>query len=103
MNNLYKSLIQSQDKTNGASIPGVALATVTNISELSKGRLKVKFQWRKNSEKNDEIWARIIIANKGIEPLFEVHDVVLVAFEQGNFEYPFIIGLVYPNLKDTET
>ena len=103
MNSLYNSLIQSQDKTNGASIPGVALATVTDIAELSKGRVKVKFQWRKDGVNNDQIWARIIIANKGIEPLFEVHDVVLVAFEQGNFESPFIIGLVYPNLKDTET
>lgn len=103
MNNLYNSLIQSQDQTNGASIPGVALATVTNVSEVSKGRIKVKFQWRKSGGNNDEIWARIIIANKGIEPLFEEHDVVLVAFEQGNFEYPFVLGWIYPNLKDTET
>ena len=67
---------------------------------VKEGRVKVKFKWRNN---DDEIWARIIVANKGVEPLFEEHDVVLVAFEQGNFEYPFVIGLVYPNLKDIES
>ncbi|KST62197.1 hypothetical protein [Mastigocoleus testarum] len=100
--------LQSQDKTNGASIRGVALATVTNISEISNGKVKVKFQWRKykgeiNQDQNDEITARIITSDKGSTPSVDVHDVVLIAFEQGSFEYPFIIGFVYPPLKDTES
>ena len=108
MNNLRDYLIQSQDKTNGASIRGVALATVTNTSELSNGKVKIKFQWRKykdenNQDQNDEIDARIITPDKGSIPSVAVHDVVLVAFEQGNFEYPFIIGFIYPPLKDTES
>ena len=103
MNDLRNYLIQSQDKSNGASIRGVALATVTNVSELSSGKVKIKFQWRKYENENDEIDARIITSEKGSTPSVDVHDVVLVAFEQGNFEYPFIIGFIYPSLKDTES
>ncbi len=103
MTNLYNYSLQTQDKGSGALIRGVALATVTNTSELGNGRVKVKFQWRKYEEKNDEIWARIITSNKGVSPSIEVHDVVLVAFEQGVFEYPFVIGFIWPNLKDTDS
>jgi hypothetical protein len=102
MINLYNNSLQSEDKSSGALIRGVALATVTNISELAEGRVKIKFQWRKQGETNDEIWARIITSKKDTSPTIEVHDVVLVAFEQGVFEYPFILGLVWPNIKDTE-
>lgn len=99
---MYDSLIKikSQDGTNGALFQGVALATVTNISELNSGRVKVKFQWRNIK---DEIWARIVTSKKDEQPDIEVYDIVLVAFEQGNFEYPFILGFVYPSLKDNNT
>ncbi|WGV28001.1 phage baseplate assembly protein V [Halotia branconii] len=103
MNNLYNYSLKTEDRGNGALIKGVTLATVTNISELGKGRVKVKFQWRKYNQTNDEISARIITSDKNISPSIEVHDVVLVAFEQGVFEYPFIIGFVWPHLKDTES
>jgi uncharacterized protein involved in type VI secretion and phage assembly len=103
MSQLHNLSIESEDKSSGALIKGVALATVTNISELSTGKVKIKFQWRKKSDgTNDEILARIVTPIKGTPPQIEVHDVVLVAFEQDNFEYPFVIGFIYPNLKDTE-
>ncbi len=92
------SSIQSEDTSSGALFPGVALATVTNIDQLDSGKVKIKFHWRK-----DNISARVVTPTKDTPPPIEVHDVVLVAFEQNNFEYPFVIGFIYPSLKDTET
>ena len=92
------SSIQSEDKSSGALFPGVALATVTNIDQLDNGQVKIKFHWRK-----DEIDAQVVTPTKDTPPPIEVHDVVLVAFEQDNFEYPFVIGFIYPNIKDRET
>lgn len=103
MNYLSTNFIQSEDKSNGALFKGVALATVTNTSKLSEGKVKIKFQWRKYENENKDIEARIITSNKDTTPSIDVHDVVLVAFEQGNFEYPFILGFIYPPLKDTES
>ena len=103
MKYLSTNFIQSQDRSNGALFKGVSLATVTDTSELSKGTVKVKFQWRKYKNENDPIEVRIITSDKNEQPSIEVHDVVLVAFEQGNFEYPFILGFIYPPIKDTES
>ncbi len=97
---LHNLSIQSEDKSSGALSQGVALATVTNIDNLDKGKVKIKFQFRDN---NDDISARVVTPTKDTPPPIEEHDLVLVAFEQDNFEYPFVIGFIYPNLKDTET
>ena len=92
------SSIESEDKSSGALFPGVALATVTNRDQLDNGQVKIKFHWRK-----DEIDARVVTPTKDTPPPIEVHDKVLVAFEQNNFEFPFVIGFIYPIRKDTET
>ncbi len=94
------SSIQSEDTSSGALFPGVALATVTDTGQLDSGKVKIKFHWRKD---NHNISARVVTPTKDTPPPIEVHDVVLVAFEQDNFEYPFVIGFIYPNLKDRET
>ncbi|KYC36096.1 hypothetical protein WA1_40875 [Scytonema hofmannii PCC 7110] len=111
MTNLFNYSLQTEDRGSGALIRGVTLATVTDTSALDKGKVKVKFHWRKQRPTNDEggkqeptndgIWAGVITSNKDTRPQIEVHDVVLVAFEQGVFEYPFIIGFVWPIVKDT--
>lgn len=96
-NILNSSPIQSIDPSGNPLITGVTLATVTNIDKLEEGKVKVKFIWRNNK---DEIWARIITSEKGKQPEIKVHDVVLVAFEQGLFEKPIILGFFYPHLKN---
>ena len=83
MNYLSNNLIKSQDRSNGALFTGVGLATVTNTSKLNEGIVKVKFQWRKYENNNDEIEARIITSHKDMKPSIDVHDVVLVAFDWG--------------------
>jgi type VI secretion system secreted protein VgrG len=83
-------------------IGGVAVAVVTNSerSTLEQGRVKVKFPWLTDAE---SAWLRIAQPWAGKERgawfLPRVDDEVLVAFEQGDPDRPFIIGSLH-NSKD---
>jgi uncharacterized protein involved in type VI secretion and phage assembly len=81
---------------------GVAAAIVTNNKdELEEGRVKIKFPWL--SDDNETDWVRIATLMTGNERgsffLPEVGDEVLVAFEQGDINHPYIIGALW-NGKD---
>jgi uncharacterized protein involved in type VI secretion and phage assembly len=81
---------------------GVAIAEVTNNKdEEGLGRIKVKFPWL--SDTDESFWARVLtpMAGKdyGIYFLPEVGDEVLVAFEHGMIEFPYILGALW-NGKD---
>ncbi|MBK9121811.1 MAG: hypothetical protein IPM16_01630 [Chloroflexi bacterium] len=75
---------------------GVYPAVVTNIndSETNLGRVKVKLPWFSESIETD--WARIAMAGAttagGLMFNPQVNDEVLVAFEDGQFDRPFVIG-----------
>ena len=74
---------------------GMTTAIVTNIQDPDKlGRIKVKFPWL--SDKDESYWARMATpmagAERGMFFLPEVNDEVLVAFEQGMVEFPYILG-----------
>ncbi|NJM41973.1 MAG: phage tail protein [Anaerolineae bacterium] len=74
---------------------GVALGVVTNNKDPDKlGRVKVKLPWMDDQAESN--WARIVSPMAGKERGFyflpEVDDEVLVAFEHGNPEYPFVMG-----------
>lgn len=102
MNKLH-NVIRSQDTSSGSHFGGVALATVTDISKmLENGIVKVKFKFREYGKTNDAVEVKIITNQKDTPPPIEVHDVVLVAFEQDSFNSGYIIGLIFPNCKDTE-
>lgn len=74
---------------------GVVTAIVTNNNDpQGRYRVKVKYPWL-----DDELesgWIRVTSAAAGPEMGFfwlpEVQDEVLVAFENGDFNYPYIIG-----------
>lgn len=81
---------------------GVYPAIVTNNkSESDWGMVKVKYPWLE--DKIESYWARLASpgggAQRGIYFLPEVNDEVLVAFEAGDFNRPYIIGGLY-NGKD---
>lgn len=81
---------------------GVAIAEVTNNKdEEGLGRIKVKFPWL--SDTDESFWARVLTPmagkNYGIYFLPEVGDEVLVAFEHGMIEFPYILGALW-NGKD---
>lgn len=88
-------------------IDGVVPAIVTNLRD-PQGliRVRVKFPWMPPDSTNGEIesaWAKIAAPDAGPERGFvympEVNDEVLVAFEHGDVNRPYIVGRVW-NSKD---
>jgi phage protein D/phage baseplate assembly protein gpV len=81
---------------------GVVPAIVTNNrDEQNMGRVKVKFPWLDTSLESD--WARVAAVgagnSMGLWWLPEVNDEVLVAFEHGDFNHPYVVGSLW-NGKD---
>ena len=81
---------------------GVTVGLVTNNKDPEKlGRVKVKFPWLSNED--ESYWARVLTPmagnDRGIYCLPEVDDEVLVAFEQGDLAFPYILGALW-NGKD---
>lgn len=86
-----------RDKSVG-KINGVAAGIVTNNKDPDKlGRLKVKFPWL--SDDNETDWIRMTTFMAGGERggffLPEVEDEVLVAFEHGDINLPYVIGMLW--------
>ncbi|MCU0515116.1 MAG: VgrG-related protein, partial [Anaerolineae bacterium] len=86
--------------------PGVVPAVITKVwnsdqATKSAGYVCVKFPWL--DDKIESVWARVVFtgggANRGIYWLPEVDDEVLVAFESGDFNRPYVLGGLY-NGKD---
>ena len=81
---------------------GVTIGVVTNNKDPDKlGRVKVKLPWL--SEQEESTWARVLTPmagnQRGLYFLPEVDDEVLVAFEHGQVEFPYILGALW-NGKD---
>ena len=81
---------------------GVTVGLVTNNQDPDNmGRVKVKFPWL--SEEHESNWARVLSPmagpQRGMYFLPEVDDEVLVAFEHGQVEFPYILGSLW-NGKD---
>ena len=95
-------LLQDEDKQESGRIQGVATGLVTNNQDPEAlGRVKVKYPWREGSQ--ESYWARIAVLaagnDRGTLWLPEVGDEVLLAFEKGDIEHPFVIGALW-NGKD---
>ncbi|MFC5953004.1 VgrG-related protein [Streptomyces pratens] len=78
-------------------LPGVANALVTDVQDpLKQGRVKLKFPWLDDTYVSD--WTRTVqLGGKrggGIFPL-DVGDEVLVAFDRGALDHPFVVGGLY--------
>lgn len=91
-------VLQNQKAEEETSIKGVAVAVVTNNQDpRGEGRVKITYPWR-NSE-DESFWARRATAMAGSEIgnyfLPEVGDEVLVAFENGNIDYPYVLGSLW--------
>jgi uncharacterized protein involved in type VI secretion and phage assembly len=100
----FEALVGSQEQ--GASertFYGVVIGIVTNNQDPEKlARVKVKFPWLSNAD--ESYWARIAAPmagkDRGTFFLPEVDDEVLVVFEHGNLQFPYILGALW-NGKDT--
>lgn len=79
---------------------GVVPAIVTNSDDssankgLAIGSVKIKYPWLDDAKEG--FWARVASvgagATRGISAIPEVNDEVLVAFENGNFNKPYVLG-----------
>jgi phage protein D len=95
------TLVQSV-KAETAPWSGVVIAIVTDVQDPDNmGRVKLKFPWL--SDNDESWWARVMAPgagkNRGVFFMPEINDEVLVAFDQGNFNYPVVLGGLY-NGKD---
>lgn len=91
-----------EDNKIKTKIYGGVIGIVTNNKDPEKlGRIKVKFPWLSNEDESN--WARVVspMAGKerGIFFLPEVDDEVLVVFEHGDINAPYILGSLW-NGKD---
>lgn len=92
---LWAGLDSSQQSDR---IYGMVVALVTNTKdEAGCGRIKVKFPWL--SDQDESCWARVLapMAGNGFGVYFlpSVGDEVLVGFEHGMIEFPYILGSLW--------
>lgn len=102
-----KTITDLVDASDAAALPthqwvGVVPALVTNNNDPEKvGRVKLKYPWLDDQLESN--WARVVGVGagngRGIYDLPEVNDEVLVAFEYGDFNRPYVIGGLW-NKKD---
>jgi len=90
------------EKRPEARLYGVTVGVVTNNQDPDGlGRVKVKFPWL--SDDVESHWARVVTPmagnDRGLFFLPEVDDEVLVAFEHGSPEFPYVLGALW-NGKD---
>lgn len=98
---LFSDLFSSRPDTADRFF-GVTVGIVTNNQDPDAlGRVKVRFPWL--SDQDESHWARVLSPMAGKERglffLPEVDDEVLVAFEHGMAEFPYILGALW-NGKD---
>jgi uncharacterized protein involved in type VI secretion and phage assembly len=87
-----------RDERDVGRVFGVAAGIVTNNQDPEGlGRVKVRFPWL--SDDNETDWVRIATLMAGPDRgsffLPEVDDEVLVAFEHGDINRPFVIGALW--------
>ena len=88
----------ANDNSDGNRINGIASGIVTNNQDPDElGRVKLFFPWL--SDDNETDWVRVVtqMAGSGMGSFFlpEVDDEVLVAFEHGDINCPYVIGSLW--------
>jgi len=97
--NLYKAISEGvQREIHAERIFGVVIGIVSNNQDPDGlARVKVTFPWLSESEESH--WARIVSfmagENRGAYFLPEVGDEVLLAFEHGDINRPYVIGALW--------
>ncbi|MBN2393293.1 MAG: VgrG-related protein [Anaerolineae bacterium] len=102
--NTLSYLLIGNDGRDPERIYGVVTAKVTSLEDPEElGRVQLMYPWLPKYKDADlaSNWARIAAPMAGMErgTLFipEVDDEVLVAFEHGDVNYPYIVGALWNN------
>ncbi|MFL6120724.1 VgrG-related protein [Actinophytocola sp.] len=76
-------------------MPGLATGVVTDIKEVGgqRGWVRLKFPWLDDDYVTD--WVRAVQLGGGGVFSAEVNDEVLVGFEQGSLDRPYVLGVLY--------
>lgn len=87
-----------QQQSRARRINGVVVGIITNNNDPQRlGRVKIHFPWL--SDDNETDWSRVATLMAGKERgsffLPEVEDEVLVAFEHGDIDHPYVIGTLW--------
>jgi phage protein D len=82
-------------ETESLAATGLVIGIVTdNEDPNGEGRVKVSFPWLSPDHASD--WARVVNVGagnaRGVQFLPEVNDEVLVGFEMGDINYPYVLG-----------
>lgn len=100
--NLMGALLDAVERPASGRIYGLVVGIVTNNQDPDNlGRVKVRFPWLSDTEESQ--WARVAAPmagnQRGVYFLPEVDDEVLLAFEQGDPRFPYVLGALW-NGKD---
>ena len=94
---------QSSSVTHGFNGVVVGLVTNNRDEDQKLGRVKVKFPWLDNNEESH--WARVATpdagSKRGMMWLPEVNDEVLIAFEHGDINRPYVLGGLWNGKDET--
>ena len=95
---LFDLVESDREKMKGDRIEGIVLGIVTNNHDPEKvGRVKIKFPWLTDSD--ESYWARVATLmagnDRGTFFLPEVGDEVLVAFDHGDINHPYVLGSLW--------
>ena len=90
-----RTLLGLASSGRGKAPPGIVIGQVSDAADPEKaGRVKLTFPWLSADYVSD--WARSVQAgagkDRGWQVVPEVGDEVLVAFEQGDYRQPMVIG-----------
>jgi len=89
---------EDEEIAKSKRVNGVGIGIVTNNQDPEgMGRVKVKFPWLDEEAESD--WVKVASMmggkNRGAMFLPEVEDEVLVAFEQGDVDHPYVLGALW--------
>lgn len=85
-------------ESRDSRISGVVIGIVTNNNDTDgMGRVRVRFPWR--GDDDESYWARVATLmagnDRGAFFLPEVDDEVLVAFDHGDINHPYVVGALW--------
>jgi uncharacterized protein involved in type VI secretion and phage assembly len=92
------NLSMSSLSMRGPRVPGMVIGTVSNINDPENlGRIKVRLPWLGEGYETD--WANIVVPMTGASMGFffipSVNDEVLVVFDHGDINRPFVLGSIW--------